>query len=48
MTLFYAEERKYREIADGEAVAIGTVKSRLHAALKLLRERLAPRKEEIL
>ena len=48
VTLFYAEERKYREIADDEAVAIGTVKSRLHAALKLLRERLAPRKEEIL
>ncbi|MBC8138610.1 MAG: sigma-70 family RNA polymerase sigma factor [Fibrella sp.] len=46
--LFYREEMRYREIADAEGIAIGTVKSRLSTALKLLRERLADRKEELL
>ncbi len=46
--LFYREEMRYREIADTEGIAIGTVKSRLSTALKLLRERLADRKEELL
>lgn len=46
--LFYREELRYREIADTEGVAIGTVKSRLSTAMKLLRERLADRKEELL
>jgi RNA polymerase sigma-70 factor (ECF subfamily) len=46
--LFYRDELRYREIADAEGVAIGTVKSRLSTALKLLRERLDDRKEELL
>ncbi|MBC7807835.1 MAG: sigma-70 family RNA polymerase sigma factor, partial [Akkermansiaceae bacterium] len=46
--LFYRDELRYREIADAEGIAIGTVKSRLSTALKLLRDRLADRKEELL
>lgn len=46
--LFYRDELRYREIADAEGIAIGTVKSRLSTALKLLRERLSDRKEELL
>lgn len=46
--LFYREEKQYREIASVEGIALGTVKSRLSTALKLLRERLSDRKEELL
>ncbi len=46
--LFYRENKPYHEIASTEGVALGTVKSRLSTALKILRERLADRKEELL
>ncbi|MBC8142838.1 MAG: RNA polymerase sigma factor [Armatimonadetes bacterium] len=45
---FYREEKRYTEIADGENIAVGTVKSRLSTGIKLLRARLTHRKEELL
>ena len=45
---FYREEKRYAEIAGDEKIAIGTVKSRLSTGVKLLRDRLTHRKEEIL
>ncbi len=46
--LFYREEKRYHKIADTEKIALGTVKSRLSTAIRILRARLANRKEELL
>ena len=48
VVLFYHEEKQYTQIATAENIALGTVKSRLSTAIKILRDRLLHRKEEIL
>lgn len=45
LALFYLQELSLNEIADVLAVPVGTVKSRLHRARKLLRSRLAGREK---
>ena len=40
LVLYYFEDMKYREIADVLSLPIGTVKSRLHSALRQLEELL--------
>jgi RNA polymerase sigma factor (sigma-70 family) len=40
ITLFYLEELDLKEVAQLQGVPVGTVKSRLHRARRLLRERL--------
>ena len=42
VVLYYLEEVSYPEIADILAVPLGTVKTHLHRAKKLLRERMTP------
>jgi RNA polymerase sigma-70 factor (ECF subfamily) len=43
LTLFYLHELSLAEVADVQAVPVGTVKSRLHRARATLRDRLNER-----
>jgi RNA polymerase sigma-70 factor (ECF subfamily) len=43
VVLYYLEEVSYPEIADILSVPLGTVKTHLHRAKKLLRERMSAR-----
>lgn len=45
VNLVYFEEMKYKDAADILGVPVGTIKSRLHAAMKKLAEKLVERKE---
>ena len=45
VNLVYFEELKYKDAADILGVPVGTIKSRLHAAMKKLAEKLVERKE---
>jgi len=47
LVLFYLESMRYREIAEALGVPIGTVKSRLHAAKRVLAARLRERGIEL-
>ncbi len=46
VVLYYLDQLKYREIADILDIPLGTVKSRLHTALKQLRIHLEPEGED--
>ena len=45
VNLVYFEDLKYKDAADILGIPVGTVKSRLHAAMAKLAEKLVERKE---